>query len=342
MLPVRTIGLDISKRVFQLHAVDSKGKPVLRRKLSHSQMIEILTDLNPCLIGIEATAGANYLARELRGLGHDARLMASSFVRPYVKTNKNDANDAEAICEAVRRPNMRFVAVKTPEQQAMLTLHRTRALLARHKVATTNAIKAFLTEFGILVGSRAFGTAEAVKLVDTAPDSKLPEFARIALGELVTHFRAIEARLKACRALIDRWHKQNPACVRLATIPGLSTLASTALVATIDDGKCFRSGRQFAAWIGLVPRQWSTGGRQVLGRISKRGDAYLRKLFIMGAMSTMRAGAKSKHRIVHWALRLAERKRYFLAVVALANKLARIAWAVLVRGKEFREQALPS
>jgi transposase len=286
---------------------------------------------------MEATSGVNHLAQRLTAIGHTVKLMPASYIKPYVKTNKNDANDAEAICEAVRRPNMRFVPFKSPEQQAVLMLHRTRALLTRQKVSLTNALKAALTEFGIVVARRTLGTNEAIRVISDLTEARLPALARASLSLIVEHLKATEAQLLECRNLIDAICEQTQPCQRLMTVPGIGSLAATALVAVVGDGSGFRSGREMAAWLGLVPKQHSSGGRQILGGISKRGDSYLRRLLVIGAMALMRGGEKSKYRMVHWAVSLAGRKCYKVAAVALANKLARIAWAVLAKGQPFKE-----
>ncbi|MBS1985522.1 MAG: IS110 family transposase [Bdellovibrionales bacterium] len=332
---VHTLGIDLAKRVIQIHGTDNTGQVVLRRRLSRGNAGSFFKKLKPCLIGIEACSGSNHLGRELIALGHDVRLMPASYVKPYVKTNKNDANDAEAICEAVRRPNMRFVPVKSKEQQATLVVHRTRALLMRHRVSLTNAIKAVLAEFGVVVAKHSPGTKDAFRTIEVAADG-LPELARQSLQLLVQQWRTTDAHIKECRKKLQSLHKSDPVSIRLATVPGITELAATALVASIGNGHAFKSGRQLAAWLGLVPKQLSSGEQQILGRISKRGDPYLRRLFVLGAMGLMSRRRKTPHAIVHWAHRLADRKRYKLALVALANKLARIAWAVLVKGEAYR------
>lgn len=335
MVRVHTLGIDLAKRVIQMHGIDKSGRVVLKRRLSTAEATKLLGRLKPCLIGMEAGSGSNHLGRELIALGHEVRLMPASYVKPYVKTNKNDANDAEAICEAVQRQTMRFVPVKTKTQQSILMIHRTRALLTRHKVSLTNAIKALLAEFGIVVAKHSPGTKDAFRIIDDAGNG-LPPLARQALHMLLEQWRATEARIKECRKQLKSILKDDPASLRLATIPGISELAATALVASVGDGHSFRSARQFAAWLGLVPQQHSSGERQLLGRISKRGDPYLRHLLVLGAMALMSTRRKSPHAMVKWAANIAQRKSYRLALVALANKLARIAWAVLVKGHAYQ------
>lgn len=337
MNQIHTVGVDIAKRFLQVHAVSEAGEVVLKRKFTTKELTCFLEKVPPCLIGMEAGGGANHLAQELTAIGHTVKIMPASYVKPYVKTNKNDPNDAEAICEAVRRPTMRFVPVKCPEQQAILVLHRTRTLLSRQRISLINALKAALTEFGIVVAKNSPGTREAFRVIGASTEKSLPGLARASLTLFVKQLKANEAALLECRKLIDALHKRTESCVRLETVPGIGSLAATALVAIVGDGTGFRSGREMAAWLGLVPRQHSSGSRQALGGISKRGDSYLRKLLVIGAMSLMNRGSKSKYRMVHWALGIASRKHYKIGAVALANKIARIAWAVLVGGQPFRE-----
>jgi transposase len=263
--------------------------------------------------------------------------MPASYVKAYVKTHKNDANDAEAICEAVQRPNMRFVPTKNVQQQAVLSLHRVRKLLIGQRVALSNSLRGILVEFGIVVPKRAIGISEAFQLIEDESCEMIPPIGRTALRLLGEQYKTTGRRIERCTKQIESWHKKSPDSRRLGTVPGVGALAASALVATVGDAQQFRSGREMAAWLGLVPLQKSSGGRQVLGRISKRGDSYLRGLLYMGAMSVLRGGDHSKHYVVRWAAGLAKRKSYRLASVALANKLARIAWAVLAKGENFRE-----
>lgn len=337
MAQIHTVGVDIAKATLQVHAVSESGAVVLKRRLMTKEVVCFFKELPPCLIGMESGRSTNYLAQKLTAIGHSVKVMPASYVKPYVKTNKNDSNDAEAICEAVRRPNMRFVPIKCPEQQAVLNLHRTRALLTRQKVSLTIHLKAALAEFGIVVAKNSPGTRDALRVIGNSKDKSLPRLARTSLRLLVEQLNVTEARILECQKLIEAIHKQSKSCLRLATVPGVGPLVATALVAVVGDGSAFRSGRELAAWLGLVPRQRSSGERHVLGGISKRGDLYLRRLLVIGAMSLMSKGQKSKHRMVHWALSLAARKHYKIAAVALANKLARIAWAVLAKGRPYKE-----
>ncbi len=345
MREVSVIGLDLAKQLFQLHGVDAHGRVVLRRRLRRSQMEGFFASLPPCLIGVESCPGAHHWARVLARLGHRVRIMPAAYVRPYRKRGKNDASDAEAICEAVQRPNMRFVAVKTPEQQGVLALHRARALLVRQQVALVNQMRAVLAEQGVVFGrgrrvalrgvARLLGEAEAA--------AALPEAVRVVLRALLEAHTELEARVRALEAALQAWHQGCEASRRLATIPGIGPLTATALVATVGERAAhFRSGRHLSAWLGLVPGQHSSGARQRLGPISKRGDSYLRRLLVLGAQALLRqvrrrmaAGQPSG---LPWAERLLRRRPPNVVAVALANKLARQAWAVLHRGEPWRPQ----
>ncbi len=342
---VSVIGLDLAKNVFQLHGVDAHGKVVLRRRLRRAQVEEFFATLPPCLVGMESCPGAHHWARVLQRLGHRARIMPADYVRPYRKGGKNDASDAEAICEAVQRPGMRFVAVKTAEQQGVLALHRARALLVRQEVALVNAMRAVLAEHGVVLGR---GRREAVRAVahlleEGEGAEALPESVRVALAALLEAHRQLEARVRALDAALRTWHRGCEASRRLATIPGIGVLTATALVATVGEGGAhFRSGRHLAAWLGLVPRQHSSGERQRLGRISKRGNGYLRRLLVLGAQALLRHVrrhmAAGRPSALPWAERLLRRRPPNVVAVALANKLARQAWAVLHHGEPWRAQ----
>ncbi len=272
MTKVTTIGLDLAKRVFQVHGADAQGRPVLRKTLRRAKLMPFFADLPPCLVGMEACASAHYWARELQALGHEVRLIPPQYVRPFVKTNKNDAADAEAICEAVTRPTMRFAAAKSAEQQSVLMLHRARELLVRQRTMVINALRGHCAEFGIVVAQGAPKVEELIAIIEDADDTRLPSVAREALGALVAQLRSAQGRIKALEARLTAWHRSSAASRRLAAIPGVGVITATALVATIGDASQFRSGRQLSAWLGLVPRQHSSGGKKRLGRISKHGD----------------------------------------------------------------------
>ena len=337
-MQVTTIGLDLAKHVFQVHGVDAEGQPLLRRRLRRSEVIAFFAGLPSCLIGMEACATAHHWARELGRLGHRVRLMPPSYVKPYVKRGKTDAADAEAICEAVTRPTMRFVPVKAADQQAALVLHRTRDLLVRQRTVLINAIRGHMAEFGIVAPQGATRVGEFVAEIVAGEDSEpLPRLARRALLTLVAELEALGQRIKAVEAEIMAWHRANEASRRLATIPGIGPITASAIVATVPDPAVFHSGRQFAAWIGLVPRQNSSGGKERLGGISKQGDRYLRRLLVVGATAVIRHARSRSDAEGNWLRGLLERRPARLASVALANKTARIAWAVLTRGETYRK-----
>jgi len=333
IMTVVRIGLDTSKSWFQVHGVDEDGEPVLRRKLARSKVLTFFANLPPCTVGLEACGGAHYWARELAKLGHAPRLMPARYVRPYVKTNKHDAADAEACCEAVQRPGMRFVPPKTVEQQSMLMVHRVRELLIRQRAAAVNALRGHLSEFGIV---RPKGTAKARELMDlVAVDDRIPALARDALQSLVRQIRDTEQKIAAFNGQILAMAKENDTCRRLMSVLTIGPFASTALLATVGDPHYFSSGRHFAAWLGLVPKQHSTAGKERLGGISKRGDSYVRKLLIHGARATVH-NIRSGRVKGAWITGLLARRHFNVATVALANKTARIAWAVMTTGQSYR------
>lgn len=334
-MKVARIGLDIAKSVFQLHGVDGYGKAVFKKTLSRSEVLRTFANLPPCLVGIEACAGSHYWARELNKLGHDARLMAAQFVTPYRKSGKNDANDAEAICEAVGRPNMRFVPVKSEEAQAVLTVHRARALTVSERTALVNQIRGLLGEFGIVAGS---GLAQARRLLAGigAGERELPSLARETLSELHERLRELDRRVLAYDRKIEALARQSEPARRLMAIEGVGPVTATALVASVGEAKAFQNGRQFAAWLGLTPRQNSSGGKTKLGAISKRGDVTLRTLLIHGTRSALRLTAGKLDRKSRWAEALKSRACANVAAVALAAKNARIIWAMLSQGTEYR------
>lgn len=336
-MKIGTIGLDLSKKVFQVHGADAAGAAVFRKRLRRSEVSGFFAGLEPCVVGMEACGTAHHWARELGELGHEVRLIAPSYVKPYVRRGKkNDAADAEAICEAVQRPAMRFVAVKSEEQQGALMLHRTRALLIRQRTMLVNALRGHLAEFGIVATKGIWNVKALAARVADETESRIPAVARPALQALAGQIAALREPLGKIDAALLAWHKANEASHRLATIPGVGPVVASAIAATAGDGRQFRSGRHFAAWLGLVPRQNSTAGKERLGRISKRGDRYLRMLLVLGATARLRhartgAGADAK-----WINRLLARRPPRLVTVALANKMARVAWAVMARGEVYR------
>src|SRR5271163_2464533 len=337
MQTVTTIGLDIAKSVFQVHGVDTAGQVIIRRQLRRRAVLAFFQKLPRCLIGIEACASSHHWSRELQALGHTVRLMPPAYVKPYVKRQKNDMADAEAICEAVSRANMRFVPTKTPEQQSCLTLHRTRHLFIRQQTSVINAIRAHLAEFGIVAPVGRNGVEQLLGVVADANDKRLPEVARACVGALGAQLRTLKAQILQFDRMISAWHRSSEASRRLDEIPGVGPVLATALVASVADPKMFRSGRDFSAWIGLVPKQHSSGGKDRLGHISKRGDRYLRSLFTTGALAVIRYAKihGTKHR--PWLTALLARRPTKVAAIALANKIARMAWAIMARGERYRE-----
>jgi transposase len=336
-MQISTIGLDLSKRVFQVHGVDAKGAAVIRKRLRRSEVLGFFEKLAPCVVGLEACGAAHHWARELRALGHDARPMAPSYVKPYLKRGKkNDAADAEAICEAVVRPGMRFVGVKSVEQQGALMLHRSRDLPIRQRTMLVNALRGHMAELGIVAPRGIWRVKELAAIVADEADGRIPAVARPALAALIGQIAALNAPLRRLERAILAWHKGNETSRRLATVPGLGPLGASAIAATVGDARQFRSGRHFAAWLGLVPRQHSSAGKERLGRISKMGDRYIRRLLVIGATTRLRYARGRPTPDAEWINRLLTRRPARLVTVALANKMARIAWAVMARGEIYR------
>jgi transposase len=338
MQTITTIGLDIAKSVFQVHGVDAAGNVIVRRKMKRRYVLAFFQKLQPCLIGIEACASSHYWSRELQALGHTVRLMPPAYVKPYVKRQKNDSADAEAICEAVTRANMRFVPTKTPEQQSCLMLHRTRHLFIRQQTAVINAIRAHLAEFGIVAPVGRTGVEQLLGVVADCHDKRLPDIARACVAALGAQLQKLKSRILEFDRMIMAWHRSNQTSKRLDELPSIGPALATALVAIVADPKAFRSGRDFSAWIGLVPKQNSSGGKDKLGSISKQGDRYLRSLFTVGALAVIRYAKihGSKHR--PWLAALLARKPTKVAAIALANKIARMAWAMMAKGERYKER----
>jgi transposase len=333
---VITIGLDIAKSVFQVHGVDVDGAVVIRKRVSRSKMLEFFAGLPPCLVGIEACPSAHHWGRELARLGHTVKLMPPSYVKAYLKRSKNDANDAAAICEAVTRPSMRFVPIKSDQQQSGLMLHRGRQLLVRQRTMLSNAIRGHMAELGIISAKGRNGTAELLEVIANADDDRIPAVARLSLDALARQYAHATAEIRAIEKHIHAWHRSCEESRRLEEVPGIGPIVATALVAEVGDWKAFSSGRNLAAWIGLVPKQHSTGGKDRLGGISKQGNRYLRWLLVTGAMAVIRYAQQHGTKRL-WLARIMERRPIRVAAVALANKIARMAWAMMVRGERFKE-----
>ena len=331
-----TVGIDLAKSVFQVHGVNEHGKATLKKQLKRDQVAAFFANMPPCLVGMEACGGAHHWARKLRSFGHDVRLMAPQFVRPYVKTNKNDAADAEAICEAVARPNMRFVPIKNVEQQGLLALHRARQGFVKARTAQANQIRGLLTEFGLIIPQGIAHIAKRVPELIEDATNELPGSFRLLMQRLLDHLQDLGQKAKELEAQIVAWHRASDVSRKLAKVPGIGPITATALTATVGGARDFANGRQLAAWLGLVPRQSSSGGKNVLLGISKRGDTYLRTLLIHGARAVIRVAQRNRDRIDRWLEGLLDRRNANVAAVALANKNARIVWALLRHDREFR------
>ncbi len=335
-MEVTTIGLDVAKNVFQVHGVDDEGTVVIRRQLRRSRVLPFFKKQRPCLIGMEACATAHHWARQLIGLGHRVKLMPPHYVKAYVKRNKNDAADAAAICEAVTRPTMRFVSVKGTEQQSVLMLHRTRELLVRQRTMLINAIRAHMAELGIVAPVGVPQIKKLLRIIADTDDARVPSLARTCLASLVRQFLSLDKEINAAEKRIHAWHRMNEVSQRLETIPGIGPIIASALAASITDPEVFKNGRELAAWIGLVPRQNSTGGKQRLGKISKQGDQYLRWLLVAGAMSVIMHAKRRGTTNQPWLADMIARKPAKVAAVALANKTARIVWVLLRHGGTYQ------
>jgi len=333
---ITAVGLDLAKQIIQVHGIDAAGHVVLRKAVRRERLLALLAQFPLCVVGMEACSGAHHWARQFKQLGHEPRLMAAEFVRPFRKSlaAKNDANDAEAICTAVVQPNMRFISIKSVEQQALLSLHRIRQGLIEERTATINRLRGVLAEFGVVLPQSVPALQRALPTV-LADAERLPAVVQRSLQLLLEHLRELELRLAEFDRQIAQHAKSSAPAQRLATLPGIGPLTASAVVATVGNAQDYRNGRQFAAWLGLVPRQYSSGGKCKLGPITRRGDAYLRALLVQGARSTLQAAlrrAPARHdRLSAWIVQLAQRVGYHKTLVAIANKHARIIWALLAR-----------
>lgn len=331
---VTTIGIDLAKNVFQVHGADEKGKTVLKKQLKRAQMLAFFANLTPCRIGMEACGSAHYWARKLQGLGHTVQLIAPQYVKPFVKRNKNDAADAEAICEAMMRPNMPTVPIKNASQQAILSVHRARQGFVKARTAQANQIRGLLAEYGIVIPKGIGHIAKRVPEILEDGENDLPGSFRLLIERLADHLKALDRQVGELEAQIQLWHRENAASQKLAKIPGIGPMTASATVASVGDARNFKNGRQLAAWLGIVPRQHSTGGKSTLLGISKRGDTYLRTLLIHGARAVIRV-AERKPNADPWLKSLLARRHKNVAAVALANKNVRTIWALLAHDRDY-------
>ena len=338
-MKITTVGIDLAKSVFSVHGVDQHGKGALKRQVRREQLFEVMAKLEPCLVGMEACSGAHHFARRLSELGHQARIMAPRFVQPYRKSQKNDGNDAEAICEAVARPSMRFVAIKSEEQQALLVVHRVRKALVDERTGYINSLRGMLCEFGIVLPKGRYQLRARLPQVLLDENDQLPGLAREIFTDLAQRIGELDQHILAYDRRIEALVRQSEPAQRLLKIPGIGPVSASALVASVGDAKMFSNGRQFAAWLGLVPRQYTTGGKVRLGRISKRGDVYLRTLLVHGTRAVLCASKQPPTALSVWVQQLRARRGLKKAAVALAAKNARIAWALLARGEDYRTRA---
>ena len=338
MVDVRVIGLDIAKSVFQLHGLDDAGATVLQKRLTRARMLPYFEKLAPCLIGIEACATSHYWARELTRLGHEVKLMPAQYVKPYVKRQKNDMADAEAIAEAVTRPNMRFVAAKAAGEQSAMMLHKVRLMLNRQLVMLSNAIRAHMAEFGIIAPVGRIGTDRLLAVIEDETDQRVPAEARSCLQMLAAQLTFVKRQILENDRQVLSLARSSELGRRLMDIPGVGPLVASALIASVPDPSIFSCGRNMAAWMGLVPRQNSSGGKERLGSITKAGNRYLRQMLFVGAMAVVRRAMQGTRRT--WLAKLLERRKPKVAAMALANKTARTVWAMMMSGDRYREPAV--
>ena len=340
-MQITTIGLDLAKNVFQVHGVDSEGRVVVPRKLRRAKVREFFARLAPCLIGMEACGTAHFWARELIAMGHQVTIMPPSYVKAYVRRGKTDAADAAAICEAVMRPHVRFVPIKTEDQQAALMLHKARELLVRQQTMLINAIRGHMAELGMIAPQGSAKIKDLIAVIQDSEDQSIPALARAALQPLVHQMQTLDGQVEVLDRMIMAWHKTNETSRRLATIPGIGVITASAIAATVPDPSFFSSGREFAAWLGLIPKQNSSGGKERLGRISKKGNTYIRRLLVTGATSMLRYARAKTAAAADWVNGLLQRRPARLVTVAMANKTARIAWAVMTKEENFRVLGMP-
>ncbi len=339
-MEIHTVGIDLGKTVFHLVGLDPQGKVVVRKKFSRKQLLHFAANLRVGMIGMEACGGAHFLGRALRQQGHEVRLIPAQYVKPYVQTNKNDYIDAEAIAEAVSRPRMRFVPIKSDDQLDLQSLHRVRAGWVSRRTAVVNQLRALMLERGITIPKGRCHVEAALPGILEDPESKLSGALRVLLSQVYAEMKQLQSQIDEADAVIRKTAGEDEACQRLVAIPGVGPVTATAMIAAIGNGAAFNKGRGFAAWLGLVPGQYSTGGKQKLLGISKRGNAYLRRLFVHGAHAVLQQRAKQSSGLSEWLGRLTGRAHRNVVAVALANKLARMAWAVLAKGERYRPPML--
>ena len=338
-MEITTVGIDLAKSIFQVHAVDAAGQVVVRKALRRAQVVPFFAKLPPCLVGMEACGTSHHWARELIRLGHDVRLMPPAYVKPYVKRGKTDANDAAAICEAVTRPSMQFVPVKSTEQQAALALHRTRDLLVKQRTQLVNMIRGLLAEFGIEMARGLRHALELAARLSAGDAAEVPPLAQRVVTGLADQIGAVQIQLTRLEKELLAWHRDSDLSQRLATIPGVGIVSATALAASVSEPERFRNGRQFAASLGLTPLQNCSGGKERLGRISRMGDRYLRRLLVVGMTSLVRRAKATPTSVDPRLPALLQRKPVRVVTVAAANRTARVAWAIMTRGSTYRAPA---
>lgn len=336
MKNIKVLGIDLAKGVFQIHGNDVKGKCVLRKRLSRPKLMEFIANLSPCTIGIEACGGSHYWARYFKQNGHEVRMMSPQFVKPYVKSNKNDKNDSEAIAEACTRPNMRFVPVKTTAQQDILAIHKARELAIKSRTAQANQIRGFLNEYGVVIPKGISKLQKITEIIEFHQDQLTPIIIDL-IGELYNLFKIYDTQVKKYDRQLEMLAKQNPVCQEVQKIAGVGPIIASAIVATIGDAKAFKNGREVSAWLGLTPKQYSSGDKIVLGGISKRGDRYMRKLLIQGARAAVKNCEKKTDKLSSWVFKKKQRGGFNKAAVALANKNTRMIWAMMATGECYRQ-----
>lgn len=336
MKNIKVLGVDLAKNVFQIHGTDATGKCVLRKRLTRAKFIEFIANLSPCLIGIEACGGAHYWARYFKQCGHEVRMMAPQFVKPYVKSNKSDRNDSEAIAEACTRPHMRFVSVKTVEQQDILMIHRARELALKQRTSQANQIRGFLNEYGLTIAKGINKLNQLIQIMDENKEKLTPITVEL-IKQLYEQFKLFDAQVTRYDNQLEKLANQNVLCKEIKKIRGVGPIIASAIIATIGDPKTFRNGREVAAWLGLTPKQYSSGDKIVLGGISKRGDRYMRKLLVQGARSAVKVCDGKKDKLSCWVESKKQRGGFNKAAVALANKNARMIWAIMASGECYRQ-----